>query len=82
MVLMIVIQGMMRARGEFLLMVDADGATKASELGVLLENLQQNVANGHGIAVGSRAHLQEEAVAQVCDVVNTPFKLHMFRGLL
>ena len=58
-------QGMLRGRGQYLLMVDADGATVASELGALEARLRATEQDGHGIAVGSRAHLQEQAVATV-----------------
>ena len=34
-------KGMVRARGSYLLMVDADGATLASDLGRLLQQLKQ-----------------------------------------
>lgn len=56
---------MLRGRGQYLLMVDADGATVASELGALEARLRATEQDGHGIAVGSRAHLQEQAVATV-----------------
>ena len=67
----IFLQGMMRARGRYLLMADADGATASSELGALEARLQTIEHRGHGIAVGSRAHLQDEAVARVCCEVVT-----------
>lgn len=60
-------QGMLRARGHFLLMVDADGAT---ELHTGFESLERSLVpiitpNSHrGIAVGSRAHLVDDAVAK------------------
>ena len=52
-------KGMARARGEYLLMADADGATRAADLATLLEKLRgaKNAA-GDGIAIGSRAHLE------------------------
>lgn len=60
-------QGMLHARGELLLMVDADGATRFSDVAKLESALQALVAqpgsNGHGLAVGSRKHLQSDAVA-------------------
>jgi len=60
-------QGMLHARGELLLMVDADGATRFSDLGkletALLALSSRPQARGHGIAVGSRKHLQSDAVA-------------------
>jgi len=57
-------QGMLHARGEYLLMLDADGATRIRDLDKLEEELLQIKNNkGHGVAVGSRAHLQDKAVA-------------------
>ncbi len=50
----------MRARGEYLLFVDADGATKASCLSDMLDRIEPVMKNGLGIAIGSRAHLHEE----------------------
>ena len=52
-------KGMVRARGQYLLMADADGASKASELGSLLDALRRTEVDGRGVAVGSRAHLEE-----------------------
>jgi len=59
-------RGMLVARGRYALMVDADGATKFSDLERLEKRLLQAEKNGLGVAVGSRHHLQEksEAVAQ------------------
>ncbi|GAB5592478.1 dolichyl-phosphate beta-glucosyltransferase [Umbelopsis nana] len=60
-----VTQGMLAARGEICLMVDADGATKFSDLDELERELGKSEENGYGIAVGSRAHLvQTDAVVQ------------------
>jgi len=60
-------QGMLHARGELLLMVDADGATRFADVDRLEKQLQslssQPGAAGHGVAVGSRKHLQSDAVA-------------------
>lgn len=63
-------KGVMRARGKYILMADADGATRASDLGSLLSQLQKAESKGQGIAVGSRAHLQaeDEAKASVSGV--------------
>lgn len=52
-------KGMMRARGQYLLMVDADGATQASCLDTMLEKIRTVEKNSLAIAVGSRAHLHE-----------------------
>ena len=48
-----------RGRGQYLIMADADGATKASDLGRLLAALRETERAGLGIAIGSRAHLSE-----------------------
>lgn len=56
---------MLRARGNYLLMVDADGATKASDLGRLMTEVKRIERNDLGIAIGSRAHLQESSKANV-----------------
>jgi dolichyl-phosphate beta-glucosyltransferase len=57
-------QGMLHARGKYLLMVDADGATEIRDLSKVFAALQNKEKDGHGIAVGSRAHLAEVAVAK------------------
>lgn len=46
-------------------MVDADGATKFSDLGRVHDSLTKVEKSGLGIAIGSRAHLVAEAVATV-----------------
>jgi len=56
--------GMLHARGDYLLMVDADGATRIQDLDNLERAIKKIERNGHGIAVGSRAHLQKNAVAK------------------
>lgn len=57
---------MLAARGEICLMVDADGATKFSDLDDLEEKLAKCEKSGYGIAVGSRSHLvSTDAVVQV-----------------
>lgn len=57
---------MLAARGQICLMVDADGATKFSDLDDLEAKLMKGEENGYGIAVGSRAHLvSTDAVVQV-----------------
>lgn len=53
--------GMMRARGEILLMVDADGAT---DFGVGFENVIQKLSPSTKVVFGSRAHLQSASTAQ------------------
>ncbi|XP_046854462.1 dolichyl-phosphate beta-glucosyltransferase-like [Xenia sp. Carnegie-2017] len=59
--------GMFSSRGKQLLMVDADGATKFSDFTKVQSSLHK-IINGKdhkpAIAVGSRAHLQDEAIAE------------------
>ncbi len=57
-------QGMLHARGSLLLFTDADGASQISCLERLERNLRNKEINGFCVAVGSRAHLQDNAVAQ------------------
>lgn len=58
--------GMLRARGEVLLMVDADGATSASDVERVELALREVEQDGYGVAVGSRAHMVDtNAVAKV-----------------
>lgn len=53
--------GMLQARGRQLLMVDADGATRFSDLARLRSEM---ALKGLSVVVGSRAHQQDEAVAR------------------
>ena len=55
---------MLHARGERLLMVDADGATQITDLDKVDARLTECEHNGLGAALGSRAHLEDAAVAQ------------------
>ncbi|KAH3745848.1 Dolichylphosphate beta-glucosyltransferase [Pelomyxa schiedti] len=58
-------RGMLCARGQLLLMVDADGATKFSDLESLEKQLQPFVSSHTaGLAIGSRAHMQTETEVQ------------------
>ena len=54
-------KGMLRGRGKTLLMVDADGATRFSDLERLEETMARmtKVKPGGGVVVGSRHHMQE-----------------------
>lgn len=57
-------KGMLRTRGRYLLMADADGATRAADLGTLLARLRAHEsAEGLGAAIGSRAHMTGAAAA-------------------
>ncbi|ORY34916.1 glycosyltransferase family 2 protein, partial [Naematelia encephala] len=58
--------GVLHARGKYILFADADGATRFSDIALLL-NAMKDVRDeqGHGMVVGSRAHLvTSEAVVK------------------
>ena len=64
-------QGMLHARGEWLLMVDADGATEIEDVALLEQAVHSRTAGNSAdgstaaiIAVGSRAHLAETAISK------------------
>lgn len=66
--------GMLLCRGEYALMVDADGATEISDLRKLFAEMKKTETRKavgpwgfeglFGVALGSRAHMQGEAVAR------------------
>ena len=73
-------QGMLRARGELCLMVDADGASRISDLVRLEKGIKDcTTDDGHGISVGSRAHLADAAIAQRSFIRN--ILMHGFQAL-
>lgn len=57
--------GMLSSRGKYLLMADADAATRFSDIRKLEVEMDklENGKNGSAIIVGSRAHLEEESIA-------------------
>lgn len=63
-------QGCLSARGERILFLDADGATEITDMQRLEEALDGVTSDSNipAVVVGSRAHLQEEAVAKVTRV--------------
>ena len=64
--LILVSQGMLHTTGELLLFLDADGATDIRDVETVEEALKQIERGGHGMVIGSRAHLVDsEQVAQV-----------------
>lgn len=75
-------QGVLSARGKEILFADADGATDINDLGKVRKSLHDllNKSNTkYGIAVGSRAHLQDEAVANRSLLRNIlMYGFHMF----
>lgn len=56
---------MQSTRGKYLLFADADGATKFSDLEKLFKEMIKIAPSWHseGIVIGSRSHLEEEAIA-------------------
>ena len=63
-----VTHGMRHVRGQYVVFADADGASRFSDLGKLIEGCQAvEDKQGRGVAIGSRAHLVgSEAVVKVC----------------
>lgn len=59
--------GVLHARGAFILFADADGATRFSDVDVLADEMTRVMTPvGHGVVVGSRAHLvKTDAVVKV-----------------
>ena len=56
--------GVLRSKGKYILMADADGATDIKDLSILYDALKSIENNeGYGIAIGSRAHLEGKAIA-------------------
>ncbi|XP_004530322.1 dolichyl-phosphate beta-glucosyltransferase [Ceratitis capitata] len=57
--------GMLSARGRYLLFADADGATRFSDYDKLEQSIKSITKDWQedGIVVGSRAHLEQEAIA-------------------
>ncbi|KAI9495879.1 nucleotide-diphospho-sugar transferase [Zychaea mexicana] len=76
-----VTQGMLGARGERCLMVDADGATRFADLEKLEGALDKVSKDGYGVAVGSRSHLvSTEAVVKRSFVRN--FLMRCFHSMV
>jgi dolichyl-phosphate beta-glucosyltransferase len=63
-----VTHGMRHARGQYVVFADADGASRFSDLGKLVENCDRvQDSKGRSVGVGSRAHMVgSEAVVKVC----------------
>lgn len=73
-----VIHGFRHVRGEYAIFVDADGASKFSDLGKLVQGCKDvQDSQGRGIAVGSRAHMVgSEAVVKVSGGFRILFTFH------
>ncbi|KAG8904101.1 dolichyl-phosphate beta-glucosyltransferase [Tulasnella sp. 403] len=73
--------GALHSRGERILMVDADGASRFGDLELLWSRLDEVENGSHGVAVGSRAHLvRTEAVVKRSFIRN--LCMHGFHVLL
>ncbi|KAF1962026.1 hypothetical protein CC80DRAFT_488395 [Byssothecium circinans] len=77
-----VTHGMRHVRGQYVVFADADGASRFSDLGKLVEGCQSiEDKEGRGVAIGSRAHLVgSEAVVKRSKLRN--FLMHSFHLLL
>lgn len=77
-----VTHGMRHVRGRYIVFADADGASRFSDLGALVQGCQSiEDKHGRGVAIGSRAHLVgSAAVVQRSRLRN--FLMHSFHLLL
>ena len=73
-------QGMLHARGRYLLMVDADGATDIRDLAKLEAKLPPRDVVVPIVVLGSRAHLEAAAIAQRSALRNV--LMHAFHALV
>lgn len=64
-------KGMIVSRGLYKLMVDADGATKFSDLEKLEESMRTIESDNKGVVVGSRSHLEDNVTRKVCGCSKT-----------
>ncbi|KAJ3086825.1 dolichyl-phosphate beta-glucosyltransferase [Quaeritorhiza haematococci] len=76
-----VTQGMLVARGDYLLFADADGATKFSDLDNLETKLKEVAVNGMGVGIGSRAHMVKSAAVVKRSFIRN-FLMHSFHTIL
>lgn len=56
-------EGVLAAKGKYVLFADADGASKFEDIAKLEEFMAQNKQSDLVIAIGSRAHMEEDAIA-------------------
>jgi hypothetical protein len=78
-------KGMMRARGQYILMADADGATRFSDIRVLLAETQaaeraDPLRKNRAFAIGSRAHLHDAAAGSGATAKRTPLRRFLMWG--
>jgi len=59
-----VTQGILHARGQYILFADADGATDIRDLPKMIKKADEIQDRNVAVTVGSRAHLQKEAVVR------------------
>jgi dolichyl-phosphate beta-glucosyltransferase len=59
-----VAQGILHSRGQYILFADADGATDIRDMPKMIEKADEIQDAGCAVTVGSRAHLQKEAVVR------------------
>lgn len=55
--------GVLAARGKYIMFADADGASKFSDINKLEDFMYENRNEDLVLAIGSRAHMEEEAIA-------------------
>lgn len=69
-----VTHGMRHARGTYVVFADADGASRFSDLGGLVQACEKaKDSQGRAVGVGSRAHMVgTEAVVKVCPLIPFP----------
>lgn len=69
-----VTHGMRHARGTYVVFADADGASRFTDLGALVQACEKTKdAQGRAVGVGSRAHMVgTEAVVKVCQTNTAP----------
>lgn len=57
-------EGVLASKGNYVMFADADGASKFSDLESLEKFMHQNEQSEFVVAVGSRAHMEKDAIAQ------------------
>ena len=74
--------GVLHSRGRWILFADADGATRFSDLGLLQREMHRvQTPTGHGVVVGSRAHMVGSAAVVKRSFLRN-FLMHSFHIFL